>query len=141
MKSFPLKIGLLIACLASGSIRALALDGVIVIANSSVAADSLTADELRNIYTAKTTYWADGRRIIIVVLPDETDAALQQASGMEASQFRTFWLRLAFSGRGAQPQKADDAAALVALVASTKGAIGLAPADAPLPGVKKIRIE
>ena len=141
MKSFPLKIGLLITCLASGSIRALALDGVIVIANSSVAADSLSADELRNIYTAKTTDWADGQRIIIVVLPDRTDAALQQASGMEASQFRTFWLRLAFSGRGAQPQKADDAAALVALVASTKGAIGLVPADAPLPGVKTIRIE
>ena len=112
-----------------------------MIANSSVAADSLSADELRNIYTAKTKYWDDGRRIIIVVLPDKTDAALQQASGMEASQFRTFWLRLAFSGRGAQPQKADDAAALVALVASTKGAIGLKPVDASLLGVKQIRIE
>ena len=141
MKSFLLKIGLLVALLVTGSLHALALDGAVVIANSSVGADSLTAAELKNIYTAKTKYWDNGQAIIIVVLPDTTDAALQQASGMEASQFKTFWQRLAFSGRGSPPKKADDTAALVALVASTKGAIALVPADAALTGVKKIEIK
>ena len=126
---------------AAGSFRALALDGAVVIANSSVAADKLSADELKDIYTAKTKYWDNGQAIVIVVLPDKTDAALQQASGMEASHLRTLWLRLAFSGRGTQPQKADDAVALVALVAATKGAIGLVPEDASLLGVKQITIQ
>jgi len=141
MKSLLLKTGLLIALLVAGAFSARALDGAVVIANFSVAINSLSADELKDIYTAKTKYWDNGQVIIIVVLPDKTDAALQQASGMEASQFKTFWLRLAFSGRGSQPKKADTAAALVALVASTKGAIALVPADAELPGVKKIEIE
>jgi len=141
MKSFLLKTGLLIMLLLAGAVKVLALDGAVVIANSGVAADSLSADELKDIYTAKTKYWNNGQAIIIVVLPDKTDAALQQASGMEAGQFNTFWLRLAFSGRGSQPRKADDAVALVALVAATKGAIALVPADAALPGVKIIEIK
>ena len=141
MKSFLLKIGLLIALLVVGTFRALALDGAVVIANSSVADDSLSADDLKDIYTAKTRYWDDGQAIIIVVLPNKTDAALQQVSGMDGSQFKTFWQRLMFSGRGSEPKRAGDAAALVALVASTKGAIALVPNDAELKGVKKIKIK
>ncbi len=122
-------------------ICALALDGALVIANPSVAADSLSADELKDIYTARTKYWDNGQAIIIVVLPDKTDAALQQASGMDGSHFKTFWQRLAFSGRGSEPEKADDVIALVAFVASTKGAIALVPEDVRLTGVKKIKIK
>jgi ABC-type phosphate transport system substrate-binding protein len=141
VKYYWLKIGLLVVLLAARAVRALALDGAVVIVNSKVAADSLSADELKAIYTARTEYWDDGQAVVIAVLPDKTDAALQQASGMEASQFKTFWLRLEFSGRGSPPKKANDAAALVALVASTQGAIALVPADATLTGVKKIKIK
>jgi len=141
MKSFLLKLGLVLVLLASGAFDALAFDGVVLIANSSVPVDSLSADALKDIYTAKTKYWAGGRAIIIVVLPDKTDAALEQASGMDGSQFKTFWQRLMFSGRGSEPKDAVDAAALVALVASTQGAIALVPADAALTGVKKIEIK
>jgi ABC-type phosphate transport system substrate-binding protein len=141
MKSFLLKTGLLAILLVAGSIRALALDGAVLIANSSVTANSLSAGELKNIYTARTRYWENGQAIIIVVLPDKTDAALQQVSGMGGSQFKTFWQRLAFSGRGSEPEKAADAAALVAFVASTKGAVALVPMDATLTGVKKIEIK
>jgi hypothetical protein len=51
MKSI-LKIGLLFASLVAGPFRAQALDGAVVIANSSVAADSLSAEALKDIYTA-----------------------------------------------------------------------------------------
>jgi ABC-type phosphate transport system substrate-binding protein len=141
MKSFLLKIGLLTALLVACAFSAQALDGAVVIANSSVAADSLSAEDLKDIYTGKTKYWDNGQAIIIVVLPDKTDAALQQASGMDGSQFKTFWQRLMFSGRGSEPKKANDAAALVALVASTKGAIALVPDDTELKGVKEIEIK
>jgi ABC-type phosphate transport system substrate-binding protein len=141
MKSPLLKLGLLIAFLVIGRPNALALDGALVIANSSVAADSLSTDELKDIYTAKTKYWDNGQAIIIIVLPGDMDTALQQASGMNGSQFKTFWQRLTFSGRGSEPKKAGDVAGLVALVASTKGAIALVPADAVLTGVKKIEIQ
>jgi ABC-type phosphate transport system substrate-binding protein len=141
MKSFILKLGLFIAVLGVGSLRARALDGAVVIANSSVPADSLSADALKDIYTANTKYWDGGQSIIIAVMPDQTDAAIQQVSGMDANTFKTFWKRLMFSGRGKQPKSADDTASLVALVASTKGAIAIVPADATLSGVKKIEIK
>jgi len=141
VKSISLQLGLLVALLVASSMRALALDGAVVIANPSVAADSLSADELKNIYTDRTKYWDDGQAIIIVVLPDTTDVALQQASGMDGSQFKTFWQRLAFSGRGSEPERAGDAAALVAFVAATKGAIALVPVATTLTGVKKIEIK
>jgi ABC-type phosphate transport system substrate-binding protein len=141
MKTNFFKLALLGTILFTGIHRAAALDGAIVIANSSLAADSLGADALKDIYTGKTKYWDGGQVIIIAVLPDKTDAALQQACGMDTSAFKTFWQRLAFSGRGQEPKKAADAAELVQLVAATKGAIAIVPADAALNGVKKIEIK
>ncbi|HEX4350755.1 MAG TPA: hypothetical protein VH251_10215, partial [Verrucomicrobiae bacterium] len=129
MKSKLLKVMLLSAVAALTALPASALDGV-VIANDSVSVSSLSPDALKDIYTGKTKYWDGGQAVIIAVLPNKTDAALQQACGMDTSSFKTFWQRLAFSGRGQEPKHADDAASLVALVASTKGAIAIAPADA-----------
>lgn len=142
MKSFFLKSGLLIAWLMVGlACPAFAFDGAVVIANSTVAADSLSAEALKDIYTGKTRYWDDGQAIIIILVPDKTEVALKQASGMDGSQFKIFWQRLMFSGRGSEPKKAPDAAALVALVAATKGALALVPADASLNGVKIIEVK
>ena len=143
MKTFSLKIGLV--CLAllplAGAARAAALEGVVVIANEGVPVDSISAAALKDIYVGKTKYWEGGQSVVIVVLADSNDAALKQASGMDASQFKTFWQRLVFSGRGQLPRKAEDGASLVALVAATKGAIALAPADAALSGVKTLEIK
>jgi ABC-type phosphate transport system substrate-binding protein len=141
MKLFWLKIALLIVLSVAGTFSSLALDNALVIANPSVSADSLSAKELKDIYTARTKYWDDGQAIIIVVMSDKTDAALQQASGMDGSQFKTFWERLAFSGRGSEPEKVNDTAALVAFVASTRGAIALVPAGARLTSVKVMEIK
>ena len=140
MKRFCLKLGVMCSLLLAGAAQTFALDGV-VIANPGVAAASLSADALKDIYNGKTKYWEGGQAIIIVVLNGKTDAALQQASGMDASQFKTFWQRLAFSGRGQEPKKVDDVAALLSIIASTKGAIALAPADVGGDGVKKIQVQ
>jgi ABC-type phosphate transport system substrate-binding protein len=125
----------------AGALRAMALDGFVVIANDSVAATSLTPTALKDIYTGNTKYWDGGQSITLAYTGEKTDAAIQQVSGMDTSSFKTFWQRLAFSGRGQQPKKADDAAALVALVAATKGAIAIVPADATLTGVKTVEIK
>ena len=144
MKSFFLKIGLVCAVLLAGVLSAAALDGVVVIVNKGVAANSISAAAVKNIYTDRTTYWPDGQNVDIALLDDETgttDVALNEVSGMGASYFRTFWQRIVFSGRGQQPDKISDVASLVAFVASTKGAIALVPANADLKGVKKLEIK
>jgi hypothetical protein len=143
MKSISLKIGLVCATLLAGAFPAVALDGVVVIANKSVPVDSISAAALKDIYTGRTMYWQDGQSVVITVLAGDAnaDTALNEVSGMDASHFKTFWQRMVFSGRGNQPNKAPDAAALVAFVTSTKGAIALVPADAELNGVKKLDIK
>ncbi len=142
MKTPPIKFCYLLAnllLLANGSARA--LDGAFVIANPSVPVENLSAAALKDIYTGKTKYWDGGVTIILVVLPDKTGDALQQACGMDASAFKVFWQRNAFSGRGQEPKKTATTAELLQLVASTKGAIAIAPADTALDGVKKVEIK
>jgi ABC-type phosphate transport system substrate-binding protein len=144
VKYFLRKIGLVCAVLLAGALPAAALDGVVVIVNKGVAADSISAAALRDIYTGKTKYWPDGQSVDIALLDDETgttDEALKEVSGMGASYFRTFWQRIVFSGRGQQPDRIGDAASLVAFVASNKGAIALVPANADLKSVKKLEIK
>lgn len=140
MKTTPWKIGLALASALLVSSSAVALDGI-VIANESVAASSIEAGALKDIYTGKTMYWEGGAAIVIVVVGDKTDAALQAASGMGASQFKTHWQRLGFSGRGQPPKKADDVEKAIALVSSTKGAVAIVPAGTDAKGVKKIEVK
>ena len=131
--------------LLAGALQATAFDGVVIIANKDVPVDGISAAALTDIYTGKTTYWPDGQSVKFAVLDDQitdkTDAALAEVSGMDASHFKTFWQRMVFSGRGQQPKNANDAAALVAYVASTKGAIAIVLADSDLKGVKIIEVK
>ena len=144
MNSLSLKIGLVCAVLLAGAVPAAALDGVLMIANKSVTVDSISAAELKDIYTGRTMYWPDGQSVKLAVLDDQitdqTDAALEEVSGMDDSHFKTFWQRMVFSGRGQQPQKFGDTASLVAYVAATKGAIAIVLADADLNGGKKLEV-
>lgn len=140
MKRLTLVSALSACLLALGTLQSLALDGAIVITHPGANVASLDAATLKDIYTGKKMFWDGGQAVIIVTL-DKTDAALEQASGMNASQFKTHWQRLGFSGRGKPPKKADDAAALVSTVASTPGAIALAPPDADLKGVTKTEVK
>jgi len=129
----------------AGVLQAAALDGVAVIANKNVPVGDISIAVLKDIYTGRTTYWADGQSVKLAVLGDQTndqtDVALEEVSGMNTSHFKTFWQRMVFSGRGQQPQKFGDTAALMAYVAATKGAIAIVFADASLKGVKKLEIK
>lgn len=131
---------LAVSGLLLGVWQAQALDGVVLVVNESVTATSLTAAQLKDLYTGKTMYW-DGGAAVVIAYSEKTDAALQEVSGMNSSAFKTHWQRLAFSGRGQPPKKADDSAGIIALVSATKGAIALVPADADLKGLKKIEVK
>ena len=140
MKTRILKVATIAMIMITGAAAARALDGA-VIANESVPAASLSADDLKNILTGKTKYWDGGEAIVIVYVEKGADGPLKEASGKSPSAFKTFWQRLAFSGRGQAPKKAKDVAAAVALVSSTKGAMAVVTSDAPTDGVKKIEIQ
>ena len=138
MRSLSRNIAFVSALFLAGVLHAGSLAGVVVIANEGVGVDHISAAALRNVYTGRTNYWEGGDHVVIAVLDGMTDGALNEVSGMDPSEFRTFWQRLVFSGRGEEPRKADDPNDLVKFVASTRGAIALVPADAQLKGVKTL---
>ena len=140
MRNISRKIAFILTFLLTGFLRAGSLAGVVVIANEGVRTDHISAGALKNVYIGKTNYWQGGEHVVIDVLDGATDDALNEVSGMDPSEFRTFWQRLVFSGRGEEPKRAFDATSLVKLVASTRGAIALVPADAPLDGVKVLEV-
>jgi ABC-type phosphate transport system substrate-binding protein len=135
------RVVLVTAMLLSRGAQAGTLGGTVVIANSSVRMSYISAEELKNLFTGKTTYWAGGQSVVIVVLADRTDGALEEVSGMDGSGFRTYWQRLVFSGRGQEPRKVDDVSGLVRLVSETRGAIALAPAGCAAAGVQVLEVK
>jgi len=142
MKTHWIKLYLIYLLLLVGGTGGLrAQSGVEVIVNENVTAAALDKTALKDILLGKTAYWDGGQAIVIVLLTDKTDGALQEATGMSASQFRTHWQRLTFSGRGKLPKEAESADQVVALVAEAKGAIALVPAGTALKGVKKIELK
>ena len=84
MNNLPWKTGWVLGAALVTCSSAVALDGIVIV-NESVAASSLDAGALKDIYAGKTMYWGGGQAIVIVVAGDKTDAALQEASGMGAS--------------------------------------------------------
>lgn len=115
-------------------------DGM-VIANDSVPASQIAPSLVKDIYVGKTMYWTGGQAIVLVTAGSTTDAAIQDASGMSPTQFRTHWQRLGFSGRGQPPKKAEDVTKAIALVKATKGAIAIVPAGTEVKGVKTLEVK
>jgi ABC-type phosphate transport system substrate-binding protein len=140
MKTPLFRPALLLVAVTLLPFASLALDAVVV-ANESVPVTSLDAGALKDIYSGKTMYWDGGAAVVIVVAGDQANAALEAASGMNPSAFKTHWQRLGFSGRGQPPKKADDVNKALALVASTKGAIAVVPAGTEAKGVKKLEVK
>lgn len=124
----------------SSASSARGFDGM-VIANDSVPASQIAPSLVKDIYVGKTMYWTGGQAIVLVMAGNVTDAAIQEASGMSSTQFRTHWQRLGFSGRGQPPKKADDVAKAIALVRATKGAIAIVPAGTEVKGVKTLEVK
>jgi ABC-type phosphate transport system substrate-binding protein len=141
MKTIFLKSLALSAVILLVGSTATKAQSVDVIANNSVAAASLDKAGLKDTLTGKTAYWPGGESVTIIVLEGKTDAGIEEMTGMSASAFKTFWQRLAFSGRGKQPKSADTVEKVMAMVAETKGAIALVPAGTAPAGVKKIEVK
>lgn len=112
-----------------------------VIVNEGVSVTSLDKSALKDVLLGKTMYWSGGQAVTIVIITDKTDADIQVLTGMSASQFKTHWQRLTFSGRGQQPKSVDTIERLLSLVSSTKGAVAIAPSGTEIKGVKKLEIK
>ena len=113
---------------------------VFVIANKEIPAESLDPDAIKKIFLGDVVNW-DNNEVIMVVVTKEKEiheAFLKKYIKRTESQFANVWRRNLFTGKGAMSKKVESGAEMVEYVAKTKGAIGYAASDTPLPADVKI---
>ncbi len=113
-----------------------------VIANSSVSADSITADELKQVFLVTSTSLSDGTHVQPVLEKDGPihEAFVKTYLGKTDSALSTYYRSLVFTGRGLMPKSFNSESEVIAYIGRTKGAIGYVSAGASVAGVKTLKV-
>ena len=113
----------LAAIFACASARA---QDVVIVANKNVTLDTISAAQLREIFTGVRSRLSDGTRVVPVLLKGGPahEVFLRKHVGENPEEFRTRWRKAVFTGQGAMPKEFDSEGALLDYVAKYPGAIG-----------------
>jgi len=113
-----------------------------VIANGSVKAEVISANEVKSVFLEKYNSLRDGTRVEPVLEKDGPvhEAFLREYLGGTDDDLQNYYRALVFSGRGSMPKQLGSDAEVVAYVARTKGAIGYVSAETIGGDVKTLTI-
>lgn len=128
--------------LCSATSSAPADPAVIIIGNRSLPFDTLSHAELVSIFLHKKTIW-EGEDDINVAILKEGEAHerfLWTYFRKTPGQYKHYWRKMVFSGKGRTPITFRAEKDLMAHVALTKGAVGYVSSAVTLSGVKVIKI-
>jgi hypothetical protein len=114
-----------------------------VIANASVGADAVSADELKSVFLETKNSLGGGSHVVPVLAKGGPahEAFLKQYLGMSDSALQMHYRSLVFTGKASMPKQLDGDAEVVAYVARTKGAIGYVSAGASTAGTKTLPVK
>ena len=124
------------------ALRASAAD-IKVIANPSVGASSVSADDIKGVFLATKTSLSDGSHVEPVLEKGGAahEAFLKEYIGKTDTALETYYRSLVFTGKASMPKTLAADAEVVAYVAKTKGAIGYVSAGASTAGVKTLEVK
>ncbi len=114
-----------------------------VIANSSVAAASIPAEELKRIFLITKSSLEDGTHVEPVLAKGGPthEQFVKEMLGKTDAALQTYYRSLVFTGKGSMPKAFASDAEVVAYVAKTRGAIGYVSAGAAAGGVKTLEVK
>lgn len=98
---------------------------VVVIAGKSVG--DMSKDQVSDIFLGKSTTIPGGGTAVPVDQPESSplrDEFYSKVTGKSASQAKSLWSKLAFTGKGTPPKEMGSSAEVKKTVAGTPGAIG-----------------
>jgi TonB family protein len=124
---------------AGGSAQA---GSVRVIANSSVGARAVSADELKSVFLQEKNSLADGSHVVPVLEKGGPahEAFLKEYLGKSDDALQDYYRTLVFTGKGLMPKALRSDEDVTAYVAKTRGAIGYVSSTAPVDGVKTLTV-
>jgi hypothetical protein len=127
---------------AYGTIAAYGAD-IKIIANPSIGAAEISADELKGVFLLTKASLGDGSRAEPVLEKGGAahQAFLKQYLGKTEAALDTYYRSLVFTGKGSMPKVAASDAEMAAYVAKTKGAVGYVSAETDAPGVKTLQVK
>lgn len=126
---------------SSASIAARAAD-IKIIANSSVKAASISADEIKGVFLATKTSLSDGSHVEPVLLKGGPahEAFVKQYLGKTDAALENYYRSLVFTGRCLMPPSFSSDQFVVEYVAKTKGAVGYVSTAVSATGVKTLDV-
>jgi hypothetical protein len=132
-------------CMTAASVCAvsnLAAADIKIIANASVGATTISADEMKGVFLSTKTSLSDGSHVVPVLEKSgPAHEAFLKELGKTDSALETYYRSLVFTGKASMPKTLGADTEVVAYVAKTKGAIGYVSLDAPSDGVKVLEVK
>lgn len=115
---------------------------VAIIANKDVPADTLTKEQVRDIYTYDVRQWSNMLPVRVLDLTQKSTirSTFYHYLGKPASRMKSIWLKKLLLGEGNPPEVVADEQAMIARVAELPGAIGFANATQVPDSVKILAI-
>lgn len=114
-----------------------------VIVNEANATETISSNELSDIFLKKKKKWDDGTSIEPVDLSTRSEVReefSQQIHGRGIGAIRNYWQQAAFSGQGTAPLERSSDAEVVEYVKANPGAVGYISDEADDSGLKVVSI-
>ena len=143
MKTATKNPNLLLAVAGLILLSASALAGdVRIIANPSVTADAISAQEIKSVFLEQRNSLQDGTHVEPVLSRGGPAHAtfLKNYLGQNDGALQNYYRALVFTGKGSMPKTLHTDEEVVAYIAKTRGAIGYVGATVTLDGVKTLAV-
>ena len=103
----------------------LAVEDMFVIVTNPKVTDTLNKDEIKQIFLGKKTQWNDNSGITFALIDDDEllTAFLKMYIGKSPDQFKNYWKKQVFTGKGKMPKALETSAELMKFLADNQGAI------------------
>ncbi len=143
MKPFRFHLVVIAAAMVILASASASAGNVKIVANSSVKADSISADELRSVFLEETSSLRDGSHVEPVLEKGGPahEEFVREYLGKSESDLQSYYRNLVFTGKASMPKSVVSDADVVAYVAKTKGAIGYISAGTSAEGVKTLGVK
>lgn len=105
----------------------LAAAGVVVVTHPSSSVQSLTRDQISQLFLGRSNTLPDGKAVTLVDLAEGSELRVvfvTQVLGKSEQQLRSHWTRMIFSGKGQPPRSVGSSAEVARFVSTTPGAVG-----------------
>jgi ABC-type phosphate transport system substrate-binding protein len=89
--------------------------------------DAMSSKVIKRIYLGKSKSFPNGSKVNVLTLKgdtDETEVFNKSALKKTNSQFKAYWSKLVFTGKGIPPKEMADAEAMLSEIKTDKNAIG-----------------